>query len=599
MIPAGLVKGSWDFSSLDSVVSDITAAGARPVLDIFQAPVWMWDCTTGRMADPSFTEFAGYMARLVAYYNKGSFVAEDGLTITNPAGVRNRVDYWELWNEPDLWSIACLPRGNENITASQYLTMWNAAVPRMLAVDPSIKFIGPVASPQGNASGNYFTTLLGGASRKPDVLSFHGYGGWQTTQTDQEIFGGISALVGYLGQVRGWEPNIPIWMTELNVNAAWSDDPTHRPYNAFSAAWGASAFRNLALGGAAALFEYEFAHPSNPSFQMVDPTTGKHRLPYWRDYYLARYFPPGSTLLSATSSLAGVETLAARAPGSTNVRVLVVNRQVDSPTAVGGPGLPATVQVGVTNLTGVTAVALRQLDNSTPLAGGPLAMSLPTGNTATVEFGGYGAALLEFVTGSPAVAAAPPPPAPTSGFADDFESGWLTKWSSTRGTGSAAAQSAVVHAGTSALALTNAAGQSVWLAKDMGQPLSTSSTSFYLRPTSATAGFVAWGRDATSSKARWALYFEPTRRSLTYIVYDDTGLSTELAGGPDAAPFDTWTKVELRYIGTTDGGAELLINDVSKGSVKANFSSVSPYRVLQLANEVSASTTYFDDVMVR
>jgi len=237
MIPAGLVKGSWDFSSLDSVVSDITAAGARPVLDIFQAPVWMWDCTTGRMADPSFTEFAGYMARLVAYYNKGSFVAEDGLTITNPAGVRNRVDYWELWNEPDLWSIACLPRGNENITASQYLTMWNAAVPRMLAVDPSIKFIGPVASPQGNASGNYFTTLLGGASRKPDVLSFHGYGGWQTTQTDQEIFGGISALVGYLGQVRGWEPNIPIWMTELNVNAAWSDDPTHRPYNAFSAAW--------------------------------------------------------------------------------------------------------------------------------------------------------------------------------------------------------------------------------------------------------------------------------------------------------------------------------------------------------------------------
>jgi len=101
MIPAGKVKGSWDFSSLDSVVNEITTAGAQPVLDIFQAPEWMWRCPAGTIVDPTFGEFGDYMARLVGYYNKGSFVAEDGSTIANPAGLANRITYWELWNEPD------------------------------------------------------------------------------------------------------------------------------------------------------------------------------------------------------------------------------------------------------------------------------------------------------------------------------------------------------------------------------------------------------------------------------------------------------------------------------------------------------------------
>jgi hypothetical protein len=390
MIPTGWVKGSWDFRALDSVVNDVTAAGARPVLNIFHAPEWMWDCTARTIRDLTFGEFADYMARLVAYYNKGSFVAEDGRTITNPAGVANRIAYWELWNEPDLLSLACLPDRAPNITAAQYVAMWNATTTKMLAVDPSIKLIGPATD-----AVQYVTALAAGAVRKPDALSYHGYGGGDVTHTDQFHFDGLDELVNSLVRMRAL--GIPVWVTELNVNAG-PDDPTHRPYNAYGAAWGASAFRRLALGGASTIFQYEFAHPDNPNFQLVDQATGLPRLPYWRDYYLARYFPPGSRLLSATSSQSGIETLAVRAPRSRNVRVLVVNRQVDSPIAIGGPGLPETVQVTVANLRGVTQVSLRQLDDSTPLASGPPAIALHVGNTATVSFSGYGAALLEFVT---------------------------------------------------------------------------------------------------------------------------------------------------------------------------------------------------------
>src|SRR5439155_126688 len=147
--------------------------------------------SAGTIVDPTFGEFGDYMARLVGYYNKGSFVAEDGSTIANPAGLANRITYWELWNEPDWWSIACPAKGNPNITARQYLTMWNTTAPRMLAVDPSIKLVGPsVASASGNNSGNYIALLMAGATPKPDVVSFHGYGGWIDSQSDAFLFGG-------------------------------------------------------------------------------------------------------------------------------------------------------------------------------------------------------------------------------------------------------------------------------------------------------------------------------------------------------------------------------------------------------------------------
>ena len=48
------------------------------------------------------------------------------------------------------------------------------------------------------------------------------------------------------------------------------------------------------LAGADAIFEYQFAHPDLRQFSLVDAHTGAPLVSYWRDYYLARYFPPGT-----------------------------------------------------------------------------------------------------------------------------------------------------------------------------------------------------------------------------------------------------------------------------------------------------------------
>jgi len=402
VLPAGKRKGDWSFDNLNSIVNDVRAANSDVLLTVAYAPEWMWDCASSDVRDPTFGEFGDYMARLVAYFNRGRFVAEDGRELINPAGVANRIAYWELWNEPDQIK-GCPPMGNQ-ITPAEYVAMWNGAVPKMIAVDPTIKIIGPATSQAASARGaDYVPALMAGATRKPDAISFHGYGGWLNSQSDRFLFDGqgtgfgLDAVEQGVERVKAWAPNTPVWITELNVDSAWDrDDPAGRPWTGFGAAWGASAFRGLALAGADVILQYQFSHPDLRQFSLVDTHTGLPLLPYWRDFYLGRYFPPGSVLLGSSTNVAGVESLAARVPGSDTVHVLVVNRRAESDIAVGAPGRPAKVRIDVKDPRWIGAVTARVLDSTTPLETGPPAISFPTDEPIFISFPGYGAAFLEF-----------------------------------------------------------------------------------------------------------------------------------------------------------------------------------------------------------
>ena len=121
--------------------------------------------------------------------------------------------------------------------------MWNKVVPAMLAVDPSLRFVGPgTAGGQfgsRSAVGNeYITRLMDGATVKPYAISFHGYGYWDNTVSDKWILdgdntgaGGIPDFVGTAQRVHNLYPTGPIWITEINVNADWGEDTNNRPWN--------------------------------------------------------------------------------------------------------------------------------------------------------------------------------------------------------------------------------------------------------------------------------------------------------------------------------------------------------------------------------
>jgi hypothetical protein len=369
----------------------------------------MWTCTAfqgaGTVADQTFQTFAAYMARLVSYYNKGSMTTENGTVITNPAGRSHRITYWELWNEPDLANeTPCAPASGEALTPTQYLTMWNAVTKAMLAVDPALKFIGPATADGqfGSTTGvdnPYITALMSAATVKPYALSFHGYGYWDNSVSDATIFngdgspginGGIDDIAAAARAVHSAYPRTPIWITEINVNADWGNDPHGRPWGPFAAAWWGSAWVQLAPLSVAMIDQYDIC--DGPQFGLINDQTGAPYLPYWILKTLNRSFPAGSTLLRASSSDSNIQTLAARRPDG-KISILVLDRRIDPANPSGGFGLPADVQVSLARVT-AKAVTLQQIDANTSTASGPTTRSVSTTRPFRLHLPGYGLTVL-------------------------------------------------------------------------------------------------------------------------------------------------------------------------------------------------------------
>jgi len=271
-LPAGWTKGAWDFRTVDELIGDIYAAGSRPLVDIGYMPDWMWDCASGRPLDPTFAAFGEYAARLVSYYNRGSFVAEDGRVIRNPAGVAHRVDVWELWNEPDLWTLACVgPSGKGpgalSLSPATYLAMWNALAPRMRAVDPTIRLAGPtIARGVEGRSDAFLELVMRSGDPKPDIVTLHTYGSHDERDLDGCLFDGyasgkgcladgVAAMAKTVARVRALAPGRPVWITEANSLASYAIDPKARNWGPLGTAWKASAFARMSALGVEAIFE--------------------------------------------------------------------------------------------------------------------------------------------------------------------------------------------------------------------------------------------------------------------------------------------------------------------------------------------------------
>jgi hypothetical protein len=452
-------QNQWSFTNLDELVNDETSLGLQPIVNIKFAPDWMWTCSSfgqqGTVRDQTFQTYADYMARLVSYYNKGSMTTETGQAITNPAGTGNRITYWEPWNEPDLSNeTPCSPPSGQALTPQQYLTMWNAVTAKMLGVDPTLKFVGPATAggqfgAGTGANNDYVKTLMTSATTKPAVLSFHGYGYWDNSVADKVIFdgdgssepnGGIDDITTAAASIHSTYPSTPMWISEMNVNAAWSNDPHGRPWGPLGVAWWGSAYAQLAPLNVSVLHQYNIVE--SPQFGLINDQTGQPMLPYWTVKTLNASFPNQSTLLQTSSPDSNIQLLAARRPDG-KISVLVVNRRVDPANPSAGVGLPADVNVSLDFTP--SGASLQQLDSSTPVTTGPSTVALSPSQTIPLHFPGYGLAVLTLSTG-----AAPPP-----GPAVTLTPAGLTFASQTVGTTSAAQTSTLQNTGMAPLTISN------------------------------------------------------------------------------------------------------------------------------------------------
>jgi len=402
----------WDFSSLDSYVQPVLGVGDNsPEFQVAVAPAFLNDPTTGNFIfnSTNVQAFAAYSANLVKYYNKGGF-SWGGTTFVAPSYPQLPITWWGIFNEYNI----------NGLTASQYLQLYNAVVPAMLAVDSTIKFSAlelAVTNPTTDLPPFVAPPANGGVNAQVNVVSTHFYPTCNQQEVDATLFDRVLLMIQYINYVyqelttRADLANVPLWVTENNVNSDYANpdgtsncNPTvkfvsdPRGTSAFFAAFRPYVFSQFGKAANQALYHWVYAADTQSG--EVDFNTDSTYLSYWVDYWLAQMFPstptsPGPDILqlSATET-SNVEVLATRnSDGS--VALMIVDHALRAPTDNNGPGDPRTVIVDVSALGTFSSATTVTIDAHTNAMNGPAAVNITPAEKISVTLGGYGVTFLE------------------------------------------------------------------------------------------------------------------------------------------------------------------------------------------------------------
>lgn len=397
----------WSFTSEQQTVQPVLATGDNsPIYQLAAAPVFLSDANGHFVFTTANLQLlTTYAQNLVRYYNTGGFDwggKHFQSTSSHP------ITWWAIYNEPNL----------NNITAAQYVQIYNTLVPAMLSVDPTLKFIALELSDYSGQPAAYLPQLVlpaasGGVSAQMNAISTHFYGTCNQTTTDTTVFSNVAQFatdITYFRtelQKRSDFANVPIWVTENNVNSDYQSttgysncnpaqlfvsDP--RGSSGFFTAWRPFVFSRLGKAGNQAL--YHFLYEGSNQYGEVSSTNAAKTLAYWTDYWLQRVFPwdgisVGSQLLKYTSteSTPSVEILVAL-NADNSVSLLVTNHAVAAAADDNGTGAPRTVLVDISALGAFTSASQITLNSATSTTTGPTATTVTPTTVLPVTFTGYG-----------------------------------------------------------------------------------------------------------------------------------------------------------------------------------------------------------------
>jgi hypothetical protein len=404
------VPSDWDFKELDAIVQPVLGvADHSPVFQIAVAPSFMNDAQGHLDLATHLNDFIQYSANLVRYYNAGGFSVQ-GTLFKSPSP--NKITWWGIFNEYNI----------NGLTPSQYVQLYNAVVPAMLQVDPTVKFSAleladfdfGTGDPRNNLPTFVAAKTQGGVSVQVDVASTHFYSSCNQLDPDRQVFNtvpGFARDVSYFYQelkLRADLANVPVWVTENNVNADFDAGngmsacnptqkfvPDARGTSPFFAAWRPYVFSQLGKAGNQALYHWDYG--ADKQYGEVDYSTGNKNLSYWVDFTLGQIFainptPPDILALTITET-SSVEVLATKnSDGS--VVVMVVNRAVHTATDNNGAGDPRTVIVDISALGNFTSASTVTIDSKTDLLAGPSRAPISVALQITITLNGYGVTFL-------------------------------------------------------------------------------------------------------------------------------------------------------------------------------------------------------------
>lgn len=348
---------SWDFSHIDPLTEDALKAlqGHPLVLNFTTIPAWMfkttkpvrypvdprkeaWHYTQGtELRDPTFREVADYFARVVAWHVNGGFTDEFGKW--HESGHHYKVDYWEVFNEPDL---------EHGFSSRTYTKLYDVIVEAIHKVSPQTKFVG-ISHSYLVGHPEYLTYFLNPKNHRPgiplDMISYHFYAvpnGDEPPEVQQFTFFNQAdkflEVVGYIETIRQMlSPTTGTMVNEIGTMLPedWSQSspdyvfkPIRSSYWNLSAAIYAYVFVGLARLGVDVAGES--AIPCAPglwaSIAMLDWETAQPNARYWVLKLLLDNFRPGDKMVETSSDSGYVMTQAFVTPSGER-KLLLVNKR--------------------------------------------------------------------------------------------------------------------------------------------------------------------------------------------------------------------------------------------------------------------------------
>jgi hypothetical protein len=312
------------------------------------------------------------------------------------------ITWWGVYNEPNF----------NNLDSTQYTQLYNAVVPAMQAVDPSLKFAALELGDYTGLANAFMPAFVTGVTAHVDVLATHFYSTCNQKDSDAQLLSTIPDFVSEVGDIYAQMQtnpaltSVPVWVTENNVNADFDKGggisacnggtfvTDQRGSSAFFATWRPYVFSQLGKARVQALYHWDF--DADKQFGEVDYSTGALQLSYWVDYWLARMFPSpsGAELLTYTSTDTSDVEILPVVNGDGSLVVMVANHAVKSSGDNNGPGAPRTILIDTTAWGNFSSGSLLTIDANTNVAGGPVASTVTPASQISVTLNGYGVAFL-------------------------------------------------------------------------------------------------------------------------------------------------------------------------------------------------------------
>jgi hypothetical protein len=400
----------WSFTAVDQTVQPVLTVGDQsPIFQIAKAPPFL-NGTNGNFTynSTNLGLLTTYAQNLVRYYNTGGFTY-GGQHFQSPSS--QHITWWAIFNEPNL----------NGITAAQYVSIYNALVPAMLAVDPMLKFVALELSDFSGQPQAFLPTLVmpaasGGLNAQVNAFATHFYGTCMQTATDASLFTGVTQFatdVTYFYAELAKRSDLaalPVWVTENNVNSDYplttgydSCTPTQlyvldpRGTSTFFTAYRPLVFSRLGKAGNQSL--YHFLYEGSLAYGEVNNANDATTIAYWTDYWLERTFPwdgvSTGALLYKTTTTEPTSTVDVMATlnADSSVSLMVTSYATAATTDDNGAGAARTVYVNLAALGTFTTGTEVDLNASTSAATGPASKAITPSSTLTLNFTGYGSSM--------------------------------------------------------------------------------------------------------------------------------------------------------------------------------------------------------------